>query len=94
MAPDGAASIGLGLDENWNFLQISFRFEWSPRVLVVGLYDSEGMLRCVGFTSEACTDYAELFGIPLARCSLQALPEPMTSSLRFKGRRVLEGRSS
>ena len=94
MAPDGAASIGLGLDENWNFLQISFRFERSPRVLVVGLYDSEGMLRCVGFTNEACTDYAELFGIPLALCSLQALPEPMTSSLRFKGRRVLEGRSS
>ena len=39
-------------------------------------------------------DYAELFGIPLALCSLEALPEPIASSLRLRGRRVLEGRSS
>ena len=61
---------------------------------MVGLYDPEGILRCVGSTSEACVDYAELFGIPLALCSLEALPEPIASSLRFRGRRVLEGRSS
>jgi hypothetical protein len=61
---------------------------------VVGLYDSEGILRCVGSTSEACVDYADLFGLPMDLCSLEALPEPIASSLRVKGRRVLEGRSS
>ncbi len=61
---------------------------------MVGLYDREGMLRFVGRSIEACRDYAALFDIPLAPCSLQDLPEPVNSSLKIRGRRHLEGHSS
>ena len=44
---------------------------------MVGLYDTEGVLRFVGSSTEACLDYAALFEIPLMPCSLQAFPEPI-----------------
>jgi len=52
------------------------------------------MLRFVGSSIEACLEYAELFSIPLDPCSLQALPEPVVASIRVRGGRHLEGRSS
>ncbi|MAR07216.1 MAG: hypothetical protein CL862_08965 [Cyanobium sp. NAT70] len=57
------------------------------RSLVVGLYDRQGVLRFVGSTTQACLDYAELFEIPLAPCSLQSLPEP--GVIRIRSRRRL-----
>ena len=59
---------------------------------MVGLYDTEGVLRFVGSSIEACFDYAALFEIPLLPCSLQALPEPGTLMIRAAQRRG--GRSS
>ncbi|MAB54789.1 MAG: hypothetical protein CMN93_02610 [Synechococcus sp. CPC35] len=61
---------------------------------MLGLYDGTGMLRFVGSSIEACLEYAELFSIPLDPCSLQALPEPVVASIRVRGGRHLEGRSS
>ena len=84
----------MGSTDPWYFLQISFRFEGSPWASVIGLYDPQGILRCVGASSDACVEYADLFGIPLSQCSLEVLPEPVVSSLRVRGPRVLEGRSS
>ena len=80
----------------WNFLQVSFRFKQEFRWgrPVVGLYDGTGMLRFVGSSVEACLDYADLFEIPLSPCSLQMLPEPVVASIRVRGGRHLEGRSS
>ena len=59
---------------------------------MVGLYDTEGVLRFVGCSIEACLDYAALFEIPLLPCSLQALPEP--AALRIRGAQRRGGRSS
>ena len=61
---------------------------------MVGLYDRHGFLRFAGASVEACLEYAALFEIPLAADSLQDLPEPMRASVRIRGSRLLEGRSS
>ena len=61
---------------------------------VVGLYDTTGMLRFAGSSVEACLEYATLFRIPVGPTSLQSLPEPVSSTIRVKGDRFLEGRSS
>ena len=49
---------------------------------MVGLYDTEGVLRFVGSSIEACLDYAALFEIPLMPFSLQAFPEPVAVKSR------------
>ncbi|MAI97035.1 MAG: hypothetical protein CMN95_10045 [Synechococcus sp. MED650] len=61
---------------------------------MVGLYDGTGMLRFSGISSEACLEYAHLFGIPVGPSSIQALPEPATSTIRVRGARYLEERNS
>ena len=61
---------------------------------MVGLYDTTGMLRFAGSSVEACLEYATLFQIPVGPTSLQSLPEPVSSTIRLKGDRVLEGRNS
>ena len=61
---------------------------------MVGLYDREGVLRCVSSGIEACIEYAALFQIPLDPCSLQQLPDPAMASVRIRGDRHLEGRSN
>jgi hypothetical protein len=61
---------------------------------VVGLYDTTGMLRFAGSSVEACLEYATLFQIPVGPTSLQSLPEPVSSTIRLRGDRVLEGRNS
>ena len=61
---------------------------------MVGLYDRQGVLRFAGSTVAACLDYAALFEIPLVQGSLQDLPEPITSAVRIRGDRRLEGRSN
>ena len=81
---------------DWICLQISFSFEGFRSVAfpVVGLYDTTGMLRFAGSSVEACLEYASLFEIPVGPASLQNLPEPVSSTLRVRGDRVLEGRNS
>ncbi|MCB4389042.1 hypothetical protein FZZ90_04010 [Synechococcus sp. MU1617] len=61
---------------------------------VVGLYDTTGMLRFAGSSVEACMEYATLFQIPVGPTSLQSLPEPVSSTIRLRGDRILEGRNS
>ena len=38
-----------------------------------GLYDRDGILRCVNSDREACLDYAELFEMNVAHCCLTNL---------------------
>ena len=38
-----------------------------------GLYDRDGILRCVNYDKEACLDYAKLFEMNSAQCSLMNL---------------------
>ena len=38
-----------------------------------GLYDRDGILRCVNSDREACLDYAELFELNSANCCLMNL---------------------
>ena len=52
------------------------------------------MLRFAGSSVEACLEYATLFQIPVGPTSLQRLPEPVSSTIRLRGDRVLEGRNS
>ena len=52
------------------------------------------MLRFAGSSVEACLEYAMLFQIPVGPTSLQSLPEPVSSTIRLRGDRVLEGRNS
>ncbi|MGC6482096.1 MAG: hypothetical protein ACON4T_00800 [Synechococcus sp.] len=44
--------------------------------VMYGLYDNDGILRCIGGDVEACEAYAQLFGLPLASCSLMPMPAP------------------
>jgi len=49
--------------------------------LMTGLYDNQGVLRCAGRDADDCLAYAELFGLPADRYSLEALeaPRPLQS---------------
>ena len=38
-----------------------------------GLYDRDGVLRCVNYDREACLDYAELFELNSSHCCLMNL---------------------
>ena len=62
--------------------------------IMVGLYDATGMLRFVGSSVEACTEYANLFDLALLPSSFQALPEPVVASIKVRGDRHLEERSN
>ena len=52
------------------------------------------MLRFAGSSVEACLEYATLFQIPVGPMSLQSLPGPVSSTVRVRGDRFLEGRNS
>ena len=52
------------------------------------------MLRFAGSSVEACLEYAKLFQITVGPMSLQSLPEPVSSTIRVRGDRFLEGRNS
>lgn len=49
-----------------------------------GLYDSDGILRFMGVSREACEDYAALFELSLASCSLLAIPRLIRSPIRTR----------
>ncbi|QBE70179.1 hypothetical protein SynWH8101_2613 [Synechococcus sp. WH 8101] len=49
-----------------------------------GLYDSDGILRFMGGCREACEDYAALFELSLANCSLLAIPRVIRSPIRTR----------
>ena len=50
-------------------------------LLMTGLYDNQGVLRCAGRDADDCLAYAELFGLAADRYSLEALeaPRPLQS---------------
>jgi hypothetical protein len=50
-------------------------------LLMTGLYDNQGVLRCAGRDADDCLAYAELFGLSADRYSLEALeaPRPLQS---------------
>jgi uncharacterized membrane protein YraQ (UPF0718 family) len=53
---------------------------------MLGLYDSDGILRFTGLDREACLAYASLFGLPLASCSLADIPIPVHLPVRSRRR--------
>ncbi len=53
--------------------------------ILVGLYDTDGILRFTGADREACLAYAELFELKSIECSLMSLPEP--NQLSIKGQK-------
>ncbi|NDD45596.1 hypothetical protein CWE17_03095 [Synechococcus sp. BS56D] len=59
-----------------------------------GLYDSDGILRFMGVSREACEDYAALFELSLASCSLLSIPRAIGSPLRSRRARRPTGSSS
>ena len=91
-AGTGAARTGLTPGPIYRFpLDLS---ETGGIPIMVGLYDATGMLRFVGSSIEACMEYANLFDLALLPSSLQALPEPVVPSIKVRGDRHLEERSS
>jgi hypothetical protein len=61
---------------------------------MLGLYDSDGILRFTGLDREACLAYARLFGLSLASCSLTDIPIPVPLPVRTRRRRQEEGCSN
>ena len=53
---------------------------------MLGLYDSDGILRFTGLDREACLAYASLFGLSLASCSLTDIPIPIPLPIRSRRR--------
>ena len=53
---------------------------------MLGLYDSDGILRFTGLDREACLAYASLFGLSLASCSLTDIPIPIPLPVRSRRR--------
>ena len=91
-AGTGAAWVGVSPGPIYRFpLDLS---QTSDGSAMVGLYDATGMLRFVGSSIEACMEYANLFELALLPSSLQALPEPVVASIKVRGDRHLEERSS
>ena len=43
--------------------------------IVYGLYDTDGILRCIDADRDACIAYAELFNFPSTEDSLVLVPE-------------------
>ena len=65
--------------------------KWSG---MLGLYDSDGILRFTGLDREACLAYASLFGLSLASCSLTDIPIPVPLPVRSRRRPQGEGCSN
>ena len=61
---------------------------------MLGLYDSDGILRFTGLDREACLAYARLFGLSLASCSLTDIPIPVPLPVRTRRRYQGEGCSN
>ncbi len=61
---------------------------------MLGLYDSDGILRFTGLDREACLAYASLFGLSLASCSLTDIPIPIPLPVRSRRRHQGEGCSN
>jgi hypothetical protein len=61
---------------------------------MLGLYDSDGILRFTGLDREACLAYASLFGLTLASCFLTDIPIPVTLPVRSRRRHQGEGCSN
>ena len=61
---------------------------------MLGLYDSDGILRFTGLDREACLAYASLFGLSLANCSLTDIPIPQPLPVRSRRRNQGEGHSN
>ena len=61
---------------------------------MLGLYDSDGILRFTGLDREACLAYASLFGLSLASCSLTDIPIPVPLQVRSRRRHQGEGCSN
>jgi len=61
---------------------------------MLGLYDSDGILRFTGLDREACLAYASLFGLSLASCSLTDIPIPQPLPVRPRRRNQREGHSN
>ena len=61
---------------------------------MLGLYDSDGILRFTGLDREACLAYARLFGLSLASCSLTDIPIPIPRPVRSRRRHQGEGCSN
>ena len=61
---------------------------------MLGLYDSDGILRFTGLDREACLAYASLFGLSLASCSLTDIPIPVPLPIRTRRRHQGEGCSN
>ena len=61
---------------------------------MLGLYDSDGILRFTGLDREACLAYASLFGLSLASCSLKDIPIPVPLPVRSRRRNQGEGCSN
>ncbi len=57
---------------------------------MIGLYDTDGILRFTGVDREACLAYAELFDLPVASCSLMALHGQEVQVITRQNRRRLE----
>ena len=56
---------------------------------MIGLYDSDGILRFTGNDRDACLAYAELFELEHARCSLLNLPDSHFVKFKKESRRRL-----
>ena len=61
---------------------------------MLGLYDSDGILRFTGLDREACLAYASVFGLSLASCSLTDIPIPQPLPVRSRRRNQGEGHSN
>ena len=61
---------------------------------MLGLYDSDGILRFTGLDREACLAYVSLFGLSLASCSLTDIPIPQPLPVRSRRRNQGEERSN
>ena len=61
---------------------------------MLGLYDSDGILRFTGLDREACFAYASLFGLSLGNCSLTDIPIPQPLPVRSRRRNQGEGHSN
>ena len=61
---------------------------------MLGLYDSDGILRFTGLDREACLAYASLFGLSLTSCSLIDIPIAVSLPVRSRRRHQGEGCSN
>ena len=61
---------------------------------MLGLYDTDGILRVTCRDREACMAYAELFELEVAGCSLLPITEPVVVAFRNQRRSRWVGSSN